>query len=48
MGYEDTIKFTSDWYNHYYSGTIDMGDFTLSQIIGYEDFSKQQGSKWSL
>ena len=48
MGYEDTTKFTSDWYNHYYSGTIDMVDFTLSQIIGYENISKQRGNKWSL
>ena len=48
MGYEDTTKFTSDWYNHYYSGTIDMVDFTLSQIIKYEKFSKQRGNKWSL
>ena len=48
MGYEDTTKFTSDWYNHYYSGTIDMVDFTLSQIIGYENFSKQRGDKWRL
>jgi CDP-glucose 4,6-dehydratase len=48
MGYEDTTKFTSDWYNHYFSGTIDMLDFTLSQIIGYENIAKQQGNKWSL
>ena len=48
MGYKETAKFTSDWYNQYYHGTTDMVDFTLSQIIDYENISKKRGNKWSL
>ena len=48
MGYEDTVKFTSDWYNQYYHGTTDMVDFTLSQIIDFENISKKRGNRWSL
>ena len=48
MGYKETAKFTSDWYNQYYHGTTDMVDFTLSQIIDYENFSKKRQNKWSL
>jgi len=48
MGYEDTAKLTSDWYNQYYHGITDMVDFTLNQIIDYENISKKRGNKWSL
>ena len=47
MGYEDTIKFTSSWYNSYYQGATDMLDFTSNQIIDYEKMSKKRGHKWS-
>lgn len=48
MGYDDTAKLTSDWYNQYYQGTTDMVDFTLSQIIDYENISKKRENIWSL
>ena len=31
MGYKEIVKFTSDWYNHYFSGTIDMLDFVSAK-----------------
>ena len=48
MGYKETAKLTSDWYNQYYHGITDMVDFTLSQIIDYENFSKKRKNKWSV
>ncbi len=37
LEYDDTIKFTSEWYYNFYKENIDILDFTLQQIQKYEE-----------
>lgn len=46
LEYEDTIKFTSEWYYDFYKKDRDMLDKTLEQISEYENIAKNKGLKW--
>lgn len=46
LKYQDTIKFTSEWYNAYYQKDL-MFSKTLSQITQYEDMAKTKDLKWT-
>lgn len=45
--YEDTIRFTSEWYYDFYKGEKNMLDKTLEQISEYEDMAQNKGLKWT-
>ena len=42
LEYEDTIKFTSEWYYDFYNSDKDILDKTISQIYGYEYMAKEK------
>jgi CDP-glucose 4,6-dehydratase len=46
LEYEDTIKFTSEWYFNYYQH-VPMLNKTLSQINEYENLAKAKNLKWT-
>lgn len=46
LDYEDTIKFTSEWYYDYYKQNL-MFNKTLSQISEYENSAKAKNLKWT-
>jgi CDP-glucose 4,6-dehydratase len=47
LEYEDTIKFTSEWYYDFYKSNKNILDKTLEQINEYETIAKQKGLKWT-
>jgi CDP-glucose 4,6-dehydratase len=48
LQYEDTIKFTSEWYyNYYYGNNVDMLQQTICQINEYGSISKSKLLKWT-
>lgn len=47
LEYEDTIKFTSEWYFNYYNNTEDIKDLTNRQIDQYEQLAKKNKIKWT-
>jgi len=47
LEYQDTIKFTSEWYYNYYRNSIDMMQLTIEQIDEYEDIAKYKSLKWT-
>ena len=42
LEYEDTIKFTSEWYYDFYNTDNNILDKTLEQISEYENIAKQK------
>ena len=48
LQYQDTIGFTSKWYYNYYQNSIDMMQFTIRQIIEYEDIAKSNSLEWTV
>ena len=47
MGYNDTIKFTSEWYYDFYNSEKNILDKTISQISEYENIAKEKGLIWT-
>jgi len=47
LDYKDTIRFTSEWYNNYYTETDSVQIKTINQIIEYEDFAKNKKLVWT-
>ena len=47
MNFEQTSKFTADWYNAYcHNSVVNMFDFTSKQIMEYEDLAKAKNLAW--
>ena len=47
LKYQDTIKFTSEWYFDYYQNHADMMQRTVKQIDEYERAAKLKSLKWT-
>ena len=47
LEYEDTIKFTSEWYYDFYKSEKDIFDKTLEQILEYENMAKHKELHWT-
>lgn len=47
LSYDQLIKFTGDWYYHYYQQKGDIFRLTLDQIIAFEKYAIQKGIKWA-
>ncbi len=48
LNYDQTIRFTSEWYFNYYQTDLNMSEQTISQIHEYESLAKGQLLKWSM
>lgn len=48
LEYQNTVKFTADWYTEYFSNIGDIANFTIDQINQYEGIAKEKGYKWAL
>ena len=47
LKFEETVKFTSEWYKEYYTGTEkDMKTLTCAQIQEYADLARNRGLPW--
>jgi len=47
LEYQDTIRFTSEWYYDFYKNDNDTLEKTLEQIGEYENMAKTRGLKWT-
>ena len=47
LDYQDTIKFTSEWYYDHYKNGGDMTAKTIQQIGEYENIAKSKSLKWT-
>jgi len=47
MGFEDTVRMTSEWYGTYYQQPAQIAATTHSQIEAYTAIAKQQGLAWA-
>jgi len=48
LDFNETVKFTIDWYRQYYSDTsIKMNEVTLKQIESYINIAKEKGILWA-
>tara|TARA_B100001142_G_scaffold141577_1_gene142802 strand:+ start:2825 stop:3913 length:1089 start_codon:yes stop_codon:yes gene_type:complete len=47
LSFEETIKFTGEWYKTYFEEEVDLYGFTISQINDYSQKAKKQGLKWA-
>ena len=47
LSFEETIKFTGEWYKTYFKEEADLYDFTIRQINDYSQKAKEQGLKWA-
>ena len=47
LDYQDTIKFTSEWYYDHYKNNGDMMTKTIKQIGEYEEIAKSKSLKWT-
>jgi len=48
LDYQDTIKFTSEWYYDYYKNGNNMMAKTIQQIGEYENIAKSKSLKWTV
>lgn len=48
LNYEDTIKFTSEWYYDFYKTNLDIYEKTIQQIDAYEALAIGKGLKWTV
>ena len=46
LDYEDTIRFTSEWYYNFYIKEKNVFDKTIEQLTEYENIAKQKGLMW--
>lgn len=47
MGFEDTVRFTAEWFRIYYSSNGNIADTTRAQIREYTDKANKQGLAWA-
>ena len=47
MGFQDTVRMTSEWYESYYKKPAQITSITQSQIDCYTAIAKQQGLAWA-
>jgi len=47
LNYEETIRFTSEWYYDFYKNNADMLEKTRRQIQEYEQMAQEKGLLWS-
>ncbi len=47
MGFEDTVRMTSEWYRAYYKGPAQIANTTKAQIAAYTAIALQQGLDWA-
>jgi hypothetical protein len=47
MGFEDTVRITTEWYKSYYQNPIQIAEVTRKQIVTYTEFAKQLGLAWA-
>ena len=47
LSFEETIKFTGEWYKTYFEEEVDLYGFTIGQINDYSQKAKKQGLKWA-
>ena len=47
LNYEETIRFTSEWYYDFYKSNTNMLEKTRNQIKEYEQMAKDKGLLWS-
>ncbi len=47
LEYEDTIKFTGEWYYSYYKSNANMLEKTLAQIEEYQSLAIKAGLQWT-
>jgi CDP-glucose 4,6-dehydratase len=48
LEYKDTVKYTADWYSHYFLNSNKMLEFTVSQIRDYQKSASLKGYLWTL
>lgn len=48
LDFENTIKYTADWYSAYYKNPADAANMTLKQISSYTKRASQKSILWSL
>ena len=46
LSFEETIKFTGEWYKAYFEEEVELYDFTVKQINEYAQKAKDKGLKW--
>ena len=46
LNYEETIRFTSEWYYDFYNKDVSIYEKTISQIEEYESLANQKSLKW--
>jgi CDP-glucose 4,6-dehydratase len=47
MHFEETVFFTSSWYQNYYKGTIDVFSYSQQQISEYTKLANQRKIQWA-
>ncbi len=47
LTYQETVKFTSQWYLHFYKNDLDIKNFTLNQIHDYQNIAQKRKLEWS-
>lgn len=47
LDYEETIKYTSEWYYNFYKKNQDMYEYTINQINSYEVTAKDKKLSWT-
>jgi CDP-glucose 4,6-dehydratase len=48
MGFEDTVRMTSEWYRSYYAAPDQIAAVTTSQITAYVAMAAQRGLAWAV
>lgn len=47
LDFEETIRFTAEWYSKYYADPANMLDFTQGQIAAYVNLAMLRGQRWT-
>jgi CDP-glucose 4,6-dehydratase len=47
MGFEDTVRMTSEWYRAYYENPAQIASVTNAQIQAYTAIAREQGLAWA-
>ena len=47
MGFDDTVRMTSEWYRAYYQQPETIEKITLQQIAAYTEMARDQGVAWA-
>jgi CDP-glucose 4,6-dehydratase len=48
LEYEELVTFTSEWYYDFYYHKNDLYNYTMKQILHYENLAKKKNIKWTL